>query len=148
MNECRVALGFQEVEEVLLWEFGGPLPYGLFVEENLAIPPEWVAKIQKLPGSAQLFVTQLLKTNRFRSERRRDLRDRVVVWLDESEVELHEFLTHEEAILLRGVANRKISVPISQEEKAQRGRYYIHLRWHKNKPKPSCEFCTQVVSSR
>ena len=27
INGCRVDLGFEEVEAILLWEFGGPLPY-------------------------------------------------------------------------------------------------------------------------
>jgi hypothetical protein len=82
INDCRVALGFQEIEEVLLWEFGGPLPY----REELNIP--------------------------------------------------------------QGVASSKISEPVSPEDRVRRGKYYTHLRWHKNKPKPSCEFCTQSVGSQ
>jgi len=75
VNECRVVLGFQEIEEILLWEFGGPLP-----RERVSRP----RKVSHVRGSK-----------------------------------------------------------VSQEESARRGRYYTHLRWHKNKPKPGCEFCVQ-----
>lgn len=74
VNECRVLLGFQEIEEILLWEFGGPIPHGR------------VSKPRK-------------------------------------------------------TVHVKASTQVSQEESARRGRYYTHLRWHKNKPKPGCEFC-------
>lgn len=143
VNDCRVILGFQEIEEVLLWEFGGPLPYGLIVEGGLTLSPEWVAKIRSLSLTLQVSVTQLLKTIRFRSESRSYLRDRVVEWLSKSGPELNAFLTREELNLLRGVAPSKISEPVSPEDRVRRGKYYTHLRWHKNKPKPSCEFCTQ-----
>lgn len=76
ISECRVILGFQEIEEILLWEFGGPLP-----RERVSRP--------------------------------------------------------------RKAAPAKSITQVSQEESARRGRYYTHLRWHKNKPKSGCEFCVQ-----
>lgn len=81
VNECRVILGFQEIEEILLWEFGGPLP-----REGVLRPKK----------------TALVKT----------------------------------------------STQVSQEERARRGRYYTHLRWHRNNPKPGCEFCVQLGIGR
>ena len=148
INDCRVALGFQEIEEVLLWEFGGPLPYGFVIEGEPTIPPEWVAKIRGLTLTIQVAVTQLLKTTRFRSEKRSYLRGRIIEWLGKSETEFSEFLTREELSLLRGVAPGKISAPVSPEESVKMGKYYTHLRWHKNKPNPLCEFCTQSAGSQ
>jgi hypothetical protein len=79
INRCRESLGFPIVEEILLWEYGGPLP--------------------------------------------------------------HECSSGKTG--LRGK-----SAKISQEEKARSGRYYTHLRWHRNKPNPLCEFCTQSANHR
>lgn len=78
VNECRTLLGFQEIEEILLWEFGGPLPR------------KGVRKPKKVKAAPQ----------------------------------------------------------VSQEESARRGRYYTHLRWHKNRPKSGCEFCGQSGGSQ
>lgn len=83
INECRLELGFEEIEAILLWEFGGPIPY----EGLPRIPPVRVS-----PNS---------------------LKSRVV-----------------------------------NEETSRNGRYYTHLRWHKNKPKASCEFCVQGLKPR
>lgn len=83
INECRLSIGFEEIEAILLWEYGGPLPY----EGLPRVPPVRVS------------------TN--------DLESRVV-----------------------------------SEETSRNGRYYTHLRWHKNKPKASCEFCAQEHNSR
>ena len=83
INECRLKLGFEEIEAILLWEFGGPLPY------------------EGLPKVTPVRVP----TN--------DLGPRIV-----------------------------------NEEISRKGRYYTHLRWHTNKPKASCEFCTQVPKLR
>jgi hypothetical protein len=80
INRCRESLGFQRVEEILLWEFGGPLPYE-YSGEKAALRGKRVSRI-------------------------------------------------------------------SSEESSRRGRYYTHLRWHKNKPKPSCEFCIKSVNHR
>lgn len=80
INRYRDSLGFPEIEEVLLWEFGVPLPY------------------------------------------------------DYSEKKVSS-------------RNKKVA-PISQEEKAQRGRYYTHLRWHRKNQNPSCEFCISPAASR
>ena len=73
INGCRVDLGFEEVEAILLWEFGGPLPYD-------GVPRAVPARVR--PDGPK------------------------------------------------------------DEESARKGRYYTHLRWHKNKPKDGCEFCT------
>jgi hypothetical protein len=83
INDCRVELGFEEVEPILLWEFGGPIPYK-------GLPR--VTPIQVAPSSSK--------------------------------------------------------TKISSEESSRKGRYYTHLRWHKNKPKDSCEFCTQLLRPR
>jgi hypothetical protein len=80
INECRVELGFEEVEAILLWEFGGPIPYN-------GLPR--VASAQVHPS---------------------------------------------------GPKNK-----LTPKESARMGRYYTHLRWHKNKPKDSCEFCNQSL---
>jgi hypothetical protein len=81
INDCRVGLGYSSIEEILLWEFGGPLPYS---------------------GRA---------TSTFNES--------------SSSVSLSQ---------------------VSPEDRSRMGRYYTHLRWHKNKPKPSCEFCAQIDS--
>jgi hypothetical protein len=147
INECRVTLGFLSVEEVLLWEFGGPLPLGQAPEENLALPPSWEGRISALPPASQVLVGHLLRTERFRSEKRRKLKGRVLEWLDSSEVGLLEFLTPEERATLRGVPLREGAPRMSEEEMARLGRYHTHLRWHKN-PKPSCEFCSHPAPPR
>jgi hypothetical protein len=79
INKCRVDLGFEEVEAILLWEFGGPLPYD-------GIP--------------------------------------------------------------RSVPSRVFQSGTKDEKSARNGRYYTHLRWHRNKPKASCEFCIQNHQAR
>jgi hypothetical protein len=84
INECRVELGFEEVESILLWEFGGPIPYK-------GLPRVPSARV----GPSDPKPTQ-----------------------------------------------------ISSEESSRKGRYYTHLRWHKNKPKDSCEFCAQEPRTR
>jgi hypothetical protein len=76
INECRLLLGFQEIEEILLWQFGGPLP-----RERVSRP----RKVAQVTAASQ----------------------------------------------------------VSPEESSRRGRYYTHLRWHKNRSSPSCEFCAQ-----
>jgi hypothetical protein len=83
INECRVELGFEEVESILLWEFGGPLPRN------------------GLPNCPSTRVQPKTKEPR-----------------------------------------------VNSEEISRKGRYYTHLRWHKNKPKPECEFCTKPNQPR
>lgn len=139
INECRKALGFQSLEEVQLWEFGKPLPLGSPLEVD-PLPSEWGTKLTSLSKSTQVSVIQILKTERFRSDRRRVLKTRIVEWISNSNLGLSEFLTPLELATLRSVTPSEPS-KISPEEMSRMGRYHTHMRWHK-KPKPSCEFCT------
>ena len=84
INKCRVGLGYPVIEEILLWEFGGPLPYSGRV----------------VPHTLNDGVTS--------------------VNLDQ----------------------------VSPEDRSRMGRYYTHLRWHKNKPKSACEFCTHPAGDQ
>lgn len=139
INECRESQGFQRIEEVQLWEYGGPLPPSGLVEEPIGLVG---AKLQSAPAFAQTAIPRILRTERFRSEERRALKLRLKDWL-QSDALLHEFLTPTEMVLLRGRAPRESDSPLlSPEEASRAGRYHTHLRWHRN-PKPTCEFCTQ-----
>lgn len=138
INECRGTIGFPSLEEASLWDFGGPLSTGIPIEEPF--PGLW-GKLSSAPQFAQVAAVQVLKTERFRSEKRHELKTRLLEWLENSEAPLLEFLTSEELATLRGVPLKEDSTPVSPEEASRRGRYYTHLRWHR-KPKASCEFCT------
>jgi hypothetical protein len=81
INDRRVELGYQSIEEILLWEFGGPLPYS-----GRAVSP-----------------------------------------------------------ILNDVTS---SVNLGPEDRSRMGRYYTHLRWHKNKPKSTCEFCIHPADNQ
>ncbi len=136
INECRVVLGFDPLEEVQLWEYGKPIPLGdPFESDSLS----WGSKLTLLSKSTQMAVLKLLRTERFRSEKRSALKDRLIEWISESDLGLPEFLTPVELATLRSSTHTESS-KITPEEMSRMGRYYTHLRWHK-KPKPSCEFC-------
>lgn len=141
INECREIIGFSPLEEASLWDFGGPLSTGIPIEESFPAPWE---KLGSAPQFAQVAAVQVLKTERFRSEKRRKLKVRLLEWLGDSETPLLDFLTSEEVATLRGVP-LKDPTKVSPEEAARRGRYYTHLRWHR-KPKGSCEFCTHPMA--
>lgn len=138
INECRESQGFHPVEEVQLWEYGGPLPSSGLVEEPIQALVD--VKLRSAPAFAQTAIPRILRTERFRSEERRALKGRLKDWL-QSDALLHEFLTPSEMTLLRGrVPQEREGVLLSPEEASRAGRYHTHLRWHRE-PKPTCEFC-------
>jgi len=142
INECRVELGYSSLEEVQLWEFGGSLPRGNRVEISHSLSSAWDEKLKELPTVIYDSLIRILKTERFRSERRRELKGRVIEWLLNSDLDIKEFLTFDEMNILRG-STLKGPREVDPEELSKNGRYYTHLRWHK-KPKASCEFCNPL----
>jgi hypothetical protein len=139
VNRCREDLGFSSIEEVQLWEFGGPLPQGLDPIES-GIPFAWEDRLRSLSSDVRPLVFFLLTTARFRDQDRRDLRDKLVRWLDGPDVELTSVFTELDLATLRSTRLTQKSPTMGYEERSKLGRYYTHLRWHLS-PKSTCEFC-------